>query len=197
MAWPTGFSRAILFFQSPEGSGYSEEYLFGTELELTNFQAAVEVIANARLDLLSERYTLVHIRMNYPHNPRTLLPMNSTFVLPKPGTITTLDFERVEVGALVQFFTDSGRYSERIFRGVQADVVDIDGRLNDSHAWTGKLQDFCDVLTQDPACGLINVRATSSLTAYTFAAYTSYSVGRTSTRDTGRPFGQRQGRIVT
>lgn len=195
MAWPVGFSRAILFFQAPEGEGFSEEYLFKDQLDLESFQIAVQVLGNARLEMLSTRYTLVHSRLNYPHDPRTLLPNAPTFILPKPGKLADLDFERVEVGALATLFTESGRFCTRIFRGVQSDVVDIDGRLDPNHAWTGKFTEFLDVLLADPACGLINVRQTATLAPYTFAQYNNYNIGHTSTRDSGRPFGLRRGRI--
>lgn len=196
MAWPVGFTRFILFFRSPENSGFSEEYLIHEALSLPEIDGALGGLIAARRPLLPATYTLDYVRVNYPHDSRTLLPYTGTPPVPCAGTFSAVSPERVEVGALVTFFTVSGRVAKRIFRGVGEDSVADDGTIVLGTDWTDALGAFCDYLTGG-SFGLINPKETSStppIPAYTFAAYTAFQLRRSTTRDTGRPFGLRRGR---
>jgi hypothetical protein len=194
MPWPVGFVRAIIFLQTPEGEGFSEEYL-ADEADVPNPSVWAGGIATQRLLLLSNLYSLTWVRLNRPHDARTLLPYTASPPFGAPGTFTTgTDFQRSEVGGLVKFYTSSGRYSNRIFRGTHDPAMNTDGTLNDAADWTVQLGIFVTYLVSTAKVGLINTVARPTHPAYTFEKYQSSAVLRSSTRDTGRPFGLRRGR---
>lgn len=196
MAWPVGFTRYILFFRSPENSGFSEEYLLHEDLSVPEIAGSLGGLLTARRAMLPTGYFVDYVRVNHPHDSRTLLPYTGTPPVPMEGTLAGSSPERVEVGALVTLFTESGRVAKRVFRGIAENSVGDDGTLILGTDYTDALGTFLDLLTGG-SFGLVNVKETAStppIPAYTFASYTSFQLRKSTTRDTGRPFGLRRGR---
>lgn len=193
MAWPVGFMRAVAFFQCPEGGGFSEEYL-ADEADTPNPSVWAGGILTKRMDMLSDLYILKWVRISRPHDPRTLIRYSAAPAIGSHGTITDDAFERSEVGALVKFYTSSGRYSTRIFRGIKDSACLADGTISPTDDWYTALGTFLGYVIGTSKIGLINTRAIGTLPAYTFEKYQASDILRTSTRDMGRPFGLRRGR---